>query len=238
MMWSVDLHVVALLDLYLGPMSEVTELVRGQLLQEQEAESIRQAIEDFAKGTSTPETLYGHYLSYSGLDFSARQEALVSIVVSGELHRALFDLTLGQRVRSLQMSLYTEVHNAREMVQHFFAEFEDDTVRGAGEKLWWDEIHNDGTVHEPWLAQNLRNDVNFLPILHSWLDDSGRLQLWLDSQLEESIVVNNPNSERPVVSYSSAVAIIEFAKVRCLCVFTHAMQTLTPAFSIAPREPF
>ena len=207
---------VALLDLYLGPLSQVTELVRRQLLREAEAESIRQAIEDAVKETGAPETSHSICLSHSGLDFAVRSGALVLLVVTGQLHRALFDLTLDQRVRSPKMSQYTEVHDAREMFRWFFVEFKGFTTRGADEELWWDGISAEHTPHEPWLAQQLRDHDELLPILDSWLNDSNWLQLWLDCQLEESMMVNNPRSEHPVISYSSAVATLNFAKVRSL----------------------
>jgi hypothetical protein len=214
MMWSPDLHVVALLDLYLGPSPEVTELVRRQLLQKEETESIRMAIEGRAKGIGGPETIYSKFLSCSGLDFDGKPAALVSLVATGELQRALFDLTLGHWAKFFQLNRFTEVHNVRDMIESFFTLYSEGTNR-AGAQFWWDGIGPKEIPHEPWLTPRLQNDPVFLEVLGDWLSDSEDVQFLMDSYMESSMLVNNPGSPYPVFSYGNGVFILNFLKVRC-----------------------
>lgn len=214
MMWSPDLHIVALLDLYLGPMPEVSQLVRRQLLREKDVESIRQAIESAAKGAGPLEPPYTLWLSCSGLEFTDKPAALVSLVASGELQHALFDLTIGLRARSFQLNRYTEVHEVREMMEHFFVEFEELVGWGGNGNLWWDGISSERTSHQHWLTTRLRGEPRFIPILESWLSDNEDLQFWLDDYQNSSPIVNNPTSPDRVFSYNDGMAITEFAKVR------------------------
>ena len=92
MLWSAHFHLVALLDMYIGPTPVVTELVRKQLLRDEETEAIRMAIEKKAKGQDNARDLYSSWLTYSGLDFNNKSAALISLVNEAVLQRAMFDL--------------------------------------------------------------------------------------------------------------------------------------------------
>ena len=214
MMWSPDLYVVAMLELYLGPTPEVTELVRRQLLGKEEMEEIQMAIEGRAKGILSPETTYSRLLSCSGLDFGGKPAKLVSLVAGGELQRALFDLTLGHRARWFQLNCFTEVHDVRDMIEDFFTRCSVNTNR-AGAQFWGDGIGLKETSHEPWLTPRLRNDPVFLEVLRDWLSDNEDIQFLLDSYMEQTMIVNNPGSPDPVISYGIGKVILNFWKVCC-----------------------
>lgn len=208
------IHLVTLLDMYIGPTPTVTELVQRQLLHPGEAERIRTAVERRAKGDGATGTLYSTWLSHSGLDFNTKPTNLVKIVNSGDLHWAMFDLMLGQSVKSFHLNHYSEVHEVRGMMERFLHEYnppmalEPDT-----EKLWWDEIDPNQIAHSPWIPKTLRADSDFVPLLESWLNDSRNLQHWLDDRESWEDNLHNPMGQYPVVSPSTATRIMVIAKV-------------------------
>jgi len=215
MAWSFDFHLVALLDTYVGPTPIVSELVRRQLLGQEEAERIRGAIERQAKGHASGRDLYSSWLSRSGLDFKTKSIALAEAINSGTLQRAMFDLTMGQRVKSFQLGQYTEVHQVRRLIEDVL---EDDHsprwtsfVEGSG-TLWWDEI-NPRLSHSPWVSSKLSKDADFIPLLETWVKDGEELQGWLDRFELETKLHQNPMSQYPVFSAASAQEIVDFAKV-------------------------
>ena len=214
---STNLHLNALLDMYIGPTPEVTEPVRKQLLQVEEAEKIRTAIEKKAKGDEDAQGLYSTWLSYSGLDFNNKPETLVSVVNRGILHRAMFDLMLGQRVKAYQLKRYSEVHKVRAWIEAFFIEFGTLISQTPDfNHLWWDEINPNETSHTDWISPRLRRDPDFVKVLESWLGDSEYLQSSLDRFMSQTkvSVSNNPKEPYPVISATTARGIIKFAEVR------------------------
>lgn len=213
---SNDFNLVVLLDMYLGPTAVVSELVRKQLLQEREEESIRMAIEKKAKGEGSCEDLYSTWLSYSGLDFDVKSQALVAVVNDAVLHRAMFDLMLGPRVKAYQLNGYQEVHEARTWIKNFFSMFHDkiqpilDTTN-----LWWDsEVSPDEVASSPWISATLREDPDFLKLVENWLGDNERLQRYLDDFEFQAHMSNNPKGPYPVLSESVAKATLKFSQVR------------------------
>lgn len=213
MAWSSDFYFVALLDAYTGPTPVVSELVQRQLLQPEEAETIREAVKRQAKGNSSDGSLYSGWLSHSGLDFEKKSTALADIVESGALQRAMFDLTMGQRVKSFQLGKYTEVHRVRRLIEDVLSDYRRWTSFAKGsEKLWWDEI-DPGLSHSLWANEKLRVDVDFVPLLESWVEDGEELQGWLDRFELETKLHQNPTGQHPIFSAATAVEIVRFAKV-------------------------
>lgn len=219
MMWSTDFYSVALLDAYVAPTPVVADFVREQLLQEEERREILRAIRDKKERRDSTNTLYDVWLSYAGLDFNRQGPAINDVIKRGLLTRALFDLALGQSVKSFMMSRYTEIHSVRAMFLFFFDKWKD-LISPAPDpqRLWWDGVY-DGRVPDQrlWLPIELKNDTTFLLVLESWLSDGESLQSWLDSMEAETPLVNNPGDVCQVFSESVAVEIMKWAKVRRLC---------------------
>src|ERR1700753_377951 len=228
MVWSEKLHLVSLLDLYVCPKPVVSEHVRQQLLRSPEVESIRSAIERKLKGEGSIDSLYSTWLSYSGISSSKNPSDLVSVIIRIIPQRALFDLMLGQRVKSFQLSCYSEVHEARALIVEFFAEYQTLMCPTPDlQRLWWDEIDPDRTSHTPWLSGVPRTDTDFLDVFDSWLGDSDHLQNWLDGFEAETKIVNNPRDRYPVFSEKNAIGTMDFAKVRYLSEFLPRVHELT-----------
>ena len=209
MTWSKKLYYVSLLDSYVGPTPVVSGLVRSQLRQRSEKESIWKAIKHRIVGKDDT-SIYFLWLSYSGIDFEDSPAALASM-----LQNALFDMNLGRRVNSYQLNFYSEVHEVRDSIKGFFVQVRD-LVRPApdpGRSLWWDGISSLRTPHGNWISATLGEDPDFRRVFQSWLDDSEWLQHWLDDFEAKTTTVNNPGSSDPVFSKLSATGVIEFAEV-------------------------
>jgi hypothetical protein len=205
---SFDLNLLALLDAYVGPTPVTSMLVRGQLLDEDGAEEVREAIKARIRGEEESPGLYSMWLNHSGLDFRNKALAIRDLVQEGVLQSYLFELKLGPRVKSFQLGHYSEVHEFRELFGEFVG----------ADKLWWDGINPTPTGHRPWVSMELRGDPSFLQIMESWLKDTGELQRWLDEFETRTSTVNNPGSENPVFSYKLAVEILNFGKVGHLAI--------------------
>jgi len=210
-----ELYLLVLLDEYLGPKPVVAEQVRTQLLQDSEEEKVRQAVEDRVKGGVPCDGLYSAWLSYSALDFSDPPPALVSAVNEGTLQRALFDLMLGQRVKSFKLNYYSEVHMVRSWIKDFFSKQcvymrpMPDT-----EKLWWDGINPLRTSHSGWVSGELKEKGSLFSVLERWIGDSDHLQQQLSTFEATTLVVNNPMDENRVFSQTTAQAAMNWIQVR------------------------
>jgi len=214
-MWSTDLYLVALLDEYVAPQPTVADNVRKQLLREEEVHSIRQAIDNRREGQCDLDgNYYERWLWYSGIDFHDEDSNLPNIIACGDLLHALFDLMLGQSVKTHMLNHYTEFHKARCTVQSFFIKFADRMSASVDpDRLWWDGSFVSQSPDKPWISTPLKNHSKFLSILESWLDDSRFLQIWLSNYEAETPLVNNPKDASRVFSESNAITILQWAKV-------------------------
>jgi hypothetical protein len=212
MEWSGDLYLVALLDSYVGSKPVVAENVRRQLLRNEEEERVLQAVEDRAKGRPDVGDLYGAWTSYTALDFRNPSPALVRAVTNGILPRALFDLMLGQRVKTFKLNRFSEVHTVRNWIVSFFRLWclemhpIPDTT-----KLWWDGMDCSGSTHRCWVSREMNEDGDLFRVVECWLDDSNFLQSQLDNF--EALVRLANNQEECVLSKSDAVVFLRWMKV-------------------------
>lgn len=210
-----ELYLLALLDAYVGPKPVVAEQARMQLLQDSEEEMVRKAIEDSAKGKVLYDGLYSAWLSYSALDFSDPPPALVSAVNEGTLQRALFDLMLGQRVKSFKLNRYSEVHIVRNWIKDFFTrQCVHMRPMPDREKLWWDGINSYQTSHSRWVSVELKEKGSLFSVLERWISDSDHLQQQLSTFEATTLVVNNPMDENRVFSQTIAQAAMNWIQVR------------------------
>jgi hypothetical protein len=220
MQCSEDIFVVILLDAYLSPTPVMTEFVRKQLLNEEEEERIRDAIEGRMKNPADISGLYSKCLSRSGFVFAENSLAVLSLIKKGILQRALFDLMTAQRAKLFQLKGYSDVHEVRAIIKSFFVKNRSVVERTNLDKLWWDEADLTVMNRQPWVSAEVRHDpdfmLRFLPVFDSWLSDSDGLQRWLDDFEEYTTIVNNPKSQNRVFSQTVALEILDFAKVRYL----------------------
>ena len=213
-MWSAELHLVTLLDEYVGPKPMVADYVRKQLLREQEENSIRQAIQNRQEGLDDIHSPYDCWLVYSGINFSDNGAKLADTIASGDLLHTLFDLTLGQSVKTNMLSHYTEFHQARCTIRSFFIRFSEDISPEANlDTLWWDMAYVPQTPKKRWVSASLKSHSAFLSVLESWLSDSNDLQAWLDGCEAEGRLVNNPNDPDRVFSELAATEVLRSVKV-------------------------
>jgi hypothetical protein len=217
MEWSTVLHLVALLDLYVAPKPRVTEHVRRLLLLEEEGRTIQNAIEDGMKGRKSMKNLYTVWLTFTGLEFKRARPTVNVAIEEGVLQRAMFDLMLGQRVRSFQLNYYTEIHEVRSWVRGFFDAWSKEMGPApVVDTLWWDDINPSRTPHRRWISTELGEDGGFASIFKSWFHDGEHLQLWLDEFEAKTLLVNNPQEEENrVFSEETAAEVMKWAKVRC-----------------------
>lgn len=213
-MFSSKIHLVSLLDLYICPKPVVVESVRKQLLRDDQVESIRKAIENLVKGEDCGGDLYSTWLTYSGIDPASDPSHLASIITRGVLQRALFDLMLGQRVKSFQLRYYSDIHDVRTWIRDFFSEFKYKVARPRRQSLWWDGINATGVIPTPWVSERLEGDPDFVKVLDSWLTDSENLQDVLDTFEAVTNIVNNPGDKFPVFSEQHAIEVIKFSEVQ------------------------
>ena len=219
-MWSGELYLITLLDEYVGPKPMVADYVRKQLLREEEENSIRQAIQNRQEGLDDIHSPYDCWLVYSGIDFLDNGAELADTIASGDLLHTLFDLTLGQSVKTNMLSHYTEFHQARCTIRSFFVRFSEDISPEANlDTLWWDMAYVPRTPNKRWISTSLKSHSAFLSILESWLSDSSDLQAWLDGYEADGRLVNNPNDPDRVFSELAAAEVLRLAKV---CRLKHA----------------
>jgi len=217
MMWSTDLHLVGLLDEYVGRQPAVADFVRKQLLREEEEDCIRKAIANRKKGYNHFSDLYGCWLWYSGVDFQVGDEGLAEAIDRGDFIRALFDLMLSHSVKVRMLNNYTEFHEARRSIESFFITYSSlMTAETNPVRLWWDGVYVSRSPDLPWISVPLRTHASFLPLVESWIADSGLLQTWLENFENDTPVVNNPDSSDRVFSHSMALHILGLVKVRNL----------------------
>ena len=217
-MWPPDFHLAALLDAYVGPKPVVPGYVRDQMLDSAEHAELSEAIEDKLEGGGRTTGNYHRWLSHSGLDFENQGDALLEAIESGQVHRALFDLMLGQRVKTLQLIHYKEVRTARALVEGFLDDFEEETSREFSTSyVWWEGLTPLHPPHDPWVSPALRNHPFFLPVFESWIKDSEYLQVWLEDFTAKTPLVNNPEATADrVFSHTVAAEVLNWAKVGCL----------------------
>lgn len=215
-MFSKKIHLASLVDLYVCPKPVVAELVHKQLLRDDQVESIRKAIESSLKGEGVSREPYSTWLAYSGITHGKHPSRLAPVVTQGILQRALFDLTLGHQVKSLQLHRYSEVHEVRSFIEGFFLEFGSDMAASHPKGLWWDGPTLAETPHSPWISERLWRDPDFFKLFDSWLADSDHLQGFLDNFEATTNTVNNPGDSSPVFSEDYAAEIVHFSQVRCL----------------------
>jgi len=213
-MWSKKLYHVSLLESYISPTPVVSDLVRRQLVRTSQQKSIRNAIRRTIRGEDHP-SVYFLWLSYSGIDFENRAPAIVAILEDGTLERVLFDMNLGQRVKSYQLNFYSEVHEVRDSVKGFLFQVRSLVSQAPSPQrsLWWDGVSSLGTPHSSWISATLEADADFERIFQSWSDDSEWLQHWLDDFEAKTAIVNNPGSRAPVFSELSAIDVVRFMEV-------------------------
>jgi hypothetical protein len=200
-----------MLDEYVAPTPFVAEHVRTQLFSFGELIDIRDAIDRRLKGQPGTGSLYDTWLRHTGLDLTAPTLSTAS------LERALFDLTLGRRVKSLQLRYYSEINEARTCIQNFFDVHRNDISEKPNKKdLWWDGIHPQEEGHDRWVSRALSKEEAFTAVFERWRKDGEHLQDLLSVFEEESLLVNNPEGEHPVFSQSIAMHVNEWYKVWCL----------------------
>jgi hypothetical protein len=211
MEWSTSLNRVVLLNIYLGPEPEVASFVRGQLITDKEEEAIKKAIRSAAKGSRKLETIYDGYLIRTNLNV----DRLLSEVGMNALVGAVFDLTLGDRVRRLQLNQFSDMHEARELVEGFVSEWRGGAVASyAAGSIWWDGVNPLTTTHARWISRDLEGDPDFYHVFRRWVRDNNWLQSWLESLVESPALVNNRGSgEDPVFSAEVAFQVMDLAKV-------------------------
>lgn len=214
-MWSTDLHLVTLLDEYVGRQPEVADFVRKQLLQEEEENRIREAITNRKDGQEYFSSLYGCWLWYSGVDLQVGDERTTNAIARGGIVRALFDLMLTHSTKIRMLNNYTEFHEARRSINSFFVKNSNRMTTDADlDRLWWDGVYVSRTSDQRWISVPLRTHAEFLPLIKSWVDDSHLLQTWLaDVENDRNSPVNNPDSINRVFSELMAVGILGLAKV-------------------------
>ena len=216
MRWSPGLHFAALLDLYVAPNPEVEDQVYHQLCRKEELATIQGAINDETKGRRSRKNTapYGAWLPFTGLDLQTFRPELEVAIEDGTVQRALFDLMVGQHVKSFQLNYYTEIHEVRALISGFFTTWSDCMDPAPVlDSLWWDGIHPDRTPHSSWTSRELRGDGDFLSTFERWLFDSNHLQTWLDVLEKHTPLANNPEDDSRVFSEKAAVQIVNFAKV-------------------------
>lgn len=214
-----------LLDGYVGPAPVTAGFVREQLLSEEQAEEIREAIKDRVNDPGFTYGLYRTWLNRSGLDFENQPETLRDLIQEGVLQTSLFDLMLGPRVKSFQLARYSEVYQFRELIGDLIKE-----RGGQSTGLWWDGIDQTFTGHHPWVSTELRQDPNFILIAESWLRDAKELQGWMDHLEANTPMVNNPQSPNRVFSWKRALDVLEFGKVGYLKGLKPGPSVLTVCF--------
>jgi hypothetical protein len=212
MEWSTALNRVVWLNLYLGPEPEVAKFVRKQLITDGEEATIVKAIRSAAEGNRKLESIYDGYLMRTNLNL----EEVLSEVGMEALVGVVFDLNLGERVKKLQLNRFTDVHEARELVEGFVLKWRGGPIGSyAMGSIWWDGIHPLTTPHRRWISANLEGDPDFWEVFRRWLDDNDALQSWLERLGESQTLVNNGESgEGPVFSAEVAFKIMDLAEVR------------------------
>lgn len=215
LMWPQDFHLSALLDEYASPKPEVAGFVRHQMLHNRESMDIDQAVDDQLEGESRKTGYYTRWLLHSGLDFDNPGPSLTEAITGGLVYRALFDLMLGQRVKTYQLDRYREVYAARVLVEGVFDECgEDISPDFSIYYIWWEGAISPILPREPWVSPRFRDHPGFLKAFETWLEDGRRLQDWLEDFSAKTVLVNNPEATTDrVFSETVAIEVLKWAKV-------------------------
>ena len=210
---SPQFYVAALLHEYLAQDVYVAEPVRAQLLTNEQKDGLTEALRKIRKAWRDLETDYDRLLNFSALDWSDVNEVENSLP---RVRRAMFDLMLGDETRRIQLNRYQEVHAIRNLIHAFYVAHGDFLhPRCEQGTLWWDEIKVDDTPRKRWVSLELARDRSLGELVCSWSTDNYWLQRWLRDYERAGILKNNPLEEDDgVFSQTSAVAIMDFAKVR------------------------
>lgn len=209
---SPQFYVAALLHQYLAQDVFVADPVRVQLMTNEQKDGMTQALRKIGKAWRDLDTDYDRLLNFSALDWSDVNEVENSLP---RVRRAMFDLMLGDETRRIQLNRYQEVHAIRNLIHAFYvAHGEFLHPRCEQGTLWWDEIKADETPRKPWVSLELARDRSLGELVYSWSTDNGWLQRWLRNYERAGILKNNrPEEDFGVFSETSAVAIMDFAKV-------------------------
>ena len=214
MEWSTELNRVELLNLYLGPEPKVASFVREQLITDEEESEIKKAVRNTAEGKTGSNTIYDGYLKHTSLNLKRVLAGVGMKAVVG----VMFDLNLGDRVRRLQLNQFSDVREARELVEGFVSKWRGGAVGSyATGSIWWDGVDPLTAPHARWISVILEEDPDFSSVFGKWLEDSEVLQDWLDKLGESPAVVNNRESGRDSVFCAKvALQVMELAKVGSL----------------------
>ena len=211
MEWSTLLNRVALLSIYIGPEAKVSTIVRDQLITVSKEATITKAVTDALKGVREMKNLYDAYLLWTTLDVA---EVAAKVGVK-PLVEALFDLNLGDRVKRLQLNSFSDVREARDLVEQFILKWMGDGGRRSGSP-WWDGIDPSKTSQPRWISTALEQDPGFYEVFRRWQEESDDLQRWLDGHERSPAMANNVASGMDVVySANMALKTIELAEVMC-----------------------
>lgn len=215
MEWSDELYVVSLMEKYVAPEPHVADFVRRQLITQDDTDEITVALRHVTKGWRTLSTPYDTFVNYTCLDW---QDQMLVDQVFEELPSAMFDLTLGIRVRSVLLIQYSELHNVRNWIQSFISAWTSEAKpRCTGAELWWDVVRSDVTTHSRWISTSLREHEDFDKVIWSWIQDSEYLQSSLQQYELSTILANNWGKEEGrVISEETAMQVIRFWEVRPL----------------------
>ena len=228
---ATTLNVAALLGRYAGPTPVVVDLVRKQLMTEDGEEDVRRAIRGQIRGDLTKDQ-YSWWLSHSKINLRSGSPSVVSLVERSILQRALFDLKLGDHIKSVTLSHYFEVHEARQTIEAFFVEFGRLLHPVDLSKLWWDAIGQMKTQRGAWIPRFLERNGTFLRIVESWIADGENLQETLDFFEWHTSIVNNPGHlNQPVFSEAIAIKVADFMKV-CQSNGLEFLFQLTPVYPV------
>ena len=228
MEWATDLHLVSLLQKYLSPPPIVTDLVRGQLMTPNQDNDITMALNWVPIGTGNPyEAILDHTCIWWGDQGTPN-------AVPSDLPTGLFDLMLGDRIRTLLLENYTDTHIIRGCIRHFVNLYDHKTVpRSTPEglwsdgamqrvshppedwKFWWDGFGEGAIRHERWVSKRLGEDTDLEVLLRAWDHDNETLQNWLGEHEKAVALANSWDQERDwVFSEEEAIKVISFVKVR------------------------
>ena len=220
MAWSAKVYLLSFLEECAGPEPVVKDFVRKQLLSQTQVDSIRNAIRDRLLGRSDAEdtsNLYSVWLSYSGLDFD-NHFTISSLITGAVLQRALFDLTLGRRVKSFHLNRCSEVHEVRDGLKGLFTTWMDFILpaENPSRNIWWDESGCPPGSRTSWISPILEQHPDFVKILESWIQDSKHVQTVHDEMEEKMPTGARLGSLGQVFSGQSAKALAWFGEVTCL----------------------
>ena len=134
MEWSIDLHLVLLLQEYVALEAQVADFVHKQLIMDSEKDKITVAICQVKKLYWAILTLFDGFLNYSSLNWTNKEEIDEAVLM---LHNRMFNL-----IRRMLLNQYKEVRD----IQHHFEDFISVHALYIGSRcndllIWWDSIN-------------------------------------------------------------------------------------------------